>query len=69
MAVAFPPPRFRYDYNLSQERADFEEFFTDPVRAIPQKKENEIDLATWNIANLGLQKRRDKDLKLIAYIL
>ena len=69
MAVGFPKPRFRYDYNLNQEKANFDEFFTDPVRAIPQKKANEIDLATWNIANLGLQKRRDKDLELIAYIL
>lgn len=39
------------------------------MRDIPPKGANEIDLATWNIANLELQKRRDKDLKLIAHIL
>lgn len=69
MAAAFPPPRFRYDYRLSREMVDFDKFFADPGRGIPRKKRNEIDLATWNIANLGVQKRRDKDLQLIAHIL
>ena len=67
MAVGFPKPRFQYDYNLNQEKANFDRFFAD--RGIPAKKANEIDLASWNIANLGLQKRRDKDLQLIAHIL
>lgn len=69
MAVGFEKPRFHYDYNLNQEKGNFERFFADPARGIPPKKKNEVDLATWNIANLGLQKRREKDLELIAYIL
>jgi exonuclease III len=69
MAGAFPKPRFHYDYSLKREKARFDEFFTDEARGIPGKKKNEIDLASWNIANLGVQKRRDKDLKLIAHIL
>lgn len=69
MAVGFGKPRFQYDYNLSQEKRNLDQFFVDPKRPIPRKKVNEIDLATWNIANLGLQKRRDKDLELIAHIL
>ena len=67
MAVPFSKPRFQFDYVLNTENAAFDGFFADPVRDIPPKGANEIDLATWNIANLGLQKRRDKDLKLIAH--
>jgi len=66
---AFPKPRFAFDYSLATEKRNFDKFFGDPDRAIPRKKSNEIDLATWNIANLGLQKRGDKELKLIAHIL
>lgn len=69
MAGAFPRPAFSYDYTLNREIANFDKFFSNPERAIPRKKKNEIDLATWNIANLGVQKRRDKDLRLIAHIL
>ena len=67
MSVAFPKPKFHYDYNLTQEKKNFKNFFQ--VRNIPNKKNDEIDLATWNIANLGVQKRTDKELKLIAHIL
>jgi exonuclease III len=69
MGIGFPKPRFRYDYSLRREKERFDRFFADPDRPIPAKKRREIDLATWNIANLGLQKRRDKDLKLIAHML
>ena len=55
----FGKPRFRYDYNLADEKRHVDEFFKDPDRGIPKKKKNELDLASWNIANLGNQKRRD----------
>jgi len=67
MAGSFNKPKFRYDYKLRDEKINFDSFFID--RNIPEKGINEIDIATWNIANLGVQKRRDKDLKLIAHIL
>ena len=38
-------------------------------RIIPHKTSNHILFATWNIANFGLQKRRDKDYQLIAEII
>jgi len=69
MAVGFPKPRFQYDYELEQEKSNFDRFFANPEKPMPAKKADEIDLATWNIANLGLQKRRDTDLALIAHIL
>ena len=67
MAGAFTKPKYDYDYDLEREKRNFNNFFS--RRDIPKKANNEIDLATWNIANLGVQKRRDKDLKLIAYML
>ncbi len=63
----FPKPKFEFNYNLNDEKDNFDVYFTH--HEIPAKAANEIDLATWNIANLGPQKRRDKDLKLIAHIL
>ena len=41
---------------------------TEPGRDIPDKSENHVMVATWNIANLGVQKRRTKDYRLIAEI-
>jgi len=68
MAGAFTPPKgLDYNYTLNTERRNFSEFFAE--RAIPNKRANELDLATWNIANLDVQGRSDKDLKLIAHIL
>jgi exonuclease III len=61
----FGKPRFRYDYDVDTELAHVDEFFL----TLPDKRANEIDLATWNIANLGPQKRRPRDLELIAHIL
>ncbi len=39
------------------------------LRDVPAKRRDRLLLATWNIANFGLQKRRDKDHRLIAEIL
>jgi endonuclease/exonuclease/phosphatase family metal-dependent hydrolase len=67
---AFPKPRFDYDYDVDAEiRAlrDYPKQKTD--RAIPDKRDDRLLLATWNIANLGVQKRRPKDYRLIAEIL
>ena len=44
-------------------------FATIPRAAIPKKKSNRILIATWNIANLGVQHRRDQDYKLLAEII
>lgn len=66
MAVGFPRP-FDLDYQVPAEKANFERFFVD--RNIPAKGPNEIDLASWNIANLGLQPRTPDELELVAHIL
>ncbi len=69
MAVPYRKPKFQWDYDLEQTKSDFDKFFTHKKRKIPKKKANELDLASWNIANLGTQKRRDQDLQLIAHII
>ena len=66
MAVGFSKPDFEYEYDLDTEKANFDKFFVDPVRGIPPKQSDELDLATWNIANLGVQKRRPRDVSSVA---
>lgn len=39
------------------------------VRGVPGKRSDRLLLATWNIANLGVQKRRDTDYQLLAQII
>ncbi len=64
---AFPKPKFTHPYQVQPEIKALNDYRrTKPNRQIPQKTGNRLLLATWNIANLGLQKRRDKDYRLIA---
>lgn len=62
-----PKPRGAYDYSLADE--------IDVLRAHRRKREvpihprSQVVIATWNLANLGCQDRRDKDYALIAEII
>ena len=63
----FPKPKFDYDYDLAVEVAALRQYEqTEPGRAVPPKQADRLLIATWNIANLGLQERREKDHRLIA---
>ncbi|HTS72174.1 MAG TPA: endonuclease/exonuclease/phosphatase family protein [Gaiellaceae bacterium] len=63
----FPKPRFAYDYDLAAELAALRAYPKQkPDRKIPRKSANTLLLATWNIANLGVQDRLDTDYALIA---
>jgi endonuclease/exonuclease/phosphatase family metal-dependent hydrolase len=44
-------------------------FATDPSRAIPSRKDDRVLIATWNIANLGVQHRREEDYQILAEII
>jgi endonuclease/exonuclease/phosphatase family metal-dependent hydrolase len=67
---AFPKPKFSYTVNVPKEKSNLiAHRDTKPGRAIPQKKNNRLLLATWNIANLGLQIREAEHYKLIAEII
>ena len=66
----FPKPRFDYVYDLAHERAALRVYRRDkPGRQIPAKAKDTLLVATWNIANLGVQDRLDSDYALIAEVM
>ena len=66
----FPEPKFAYDYDVHAEvQALRDHRDTAPDRQIPSRADNRLVLATWNIANLGVQNRLDTDYDLIAELL
>jgi len=53
---AFPKPNFSYEYQLSSQIDALREYRdTAPGRAIPTKAADRLLVATWNVANLGVQ--------------
>lgn len=64
---AFPKPKPVFSYKLATEKKAVRAFYN--KRSVPKAEKNKLLLASWNIANLGDQKRRDKDLELIAHML
>lgn len=68
----FKEPRFRFDWDVDAELKALRGYSSLPGkedRAIPRKAAGRVLVATWNIANLGAQKRRAEDHRLIAEIL
>ena len=64
---SFPKPSVAFDYQVGAEIDALRDYRdTKPGRSIPDKSRNRMLLASWNIANLGLQKRRTKDYQLLA---
>ena len=67
---AFPKPAFDFNYQVAIEIERLRQYRdTEPGRKIPKKHASRLLLASWNIANLGVQERRDKDHTLIAEII
>jgi len=64
---SFPRPSFTHNYQVDIEINNLKNYQnTAPGRAIPAKDSNRLLIATWNIANLGLQDRNDNAYQLIA---
>ena len=63
----FRKPKPAYNYKIQTEKEAVDDWFR--VRKVPRSKRGHLLLASWNIANLGSQKRTDKDLELIAHML
>ena len=64
---AFPKPAFTYNYQVAAQIAALRHYEqTKPGRNIPDKAPDRLLLASWNVANLGLHERRDKDYQVIA---
>ncbi len=64
---AFPKPKFVYDFDVNHEIQSL--LAHKSSRQIPEKKDDKLLIATWNIANLGLQKRWNEHYKIIAEVL
>lgn len=62
----FPKPKFAFKYDPKAEIARLRQH--KKARAIPKRQQGKLLVATWNIANLGAQIRRDQDLSIIAEI-
>ena len=63
----FPKPKFDFVYDVGSE---IERLRTHKkARSIPPRTPDSILVATWNIANLGIQARRDQDRSLIAEVI
>lgn len=62
----FPKPKFPFEYDVEAEvqllRAHKQ------ARHIPKREKKKLLVGTWNIANFGVQQRRDQDRSLIAEI-
>lgn len=63
---AFPKPKFAYQYDPETEIASLRSHRK--KRAIPKKDKDHLLVATWNLANFGVQQRRPDDLRLIAEV-
>ncbi len=63
----FPKPRTRFDYEVDAELDVLREH--KELREVPARRHDRLLLATWNVANFGVQDRREKDHRLIAEIL
>ena len=66
----FPKPRFDYSYDLAHEIAALRDYRKHkPGRQIPARGKGRLLVATWNVANLGVQDRLDSDYTLIAEVM
>ena len=67
---SFPKPSFDFNYRTTTEIKRLRTYRnTKPGRNIPKKSGSKLLIASWNIANLGEHKRRDKDHRVLAEII
>lgn len=61
MGVAFEKPSFDYAYQVEAQVSALRSWRDkEPGRRIPAKAADRLLLATWNVANLGLQERASR---------
>jgi endonuclease/exonuclease/phosphatase family metal-dependent hydrolase len=63
----FPKPDTDFEYDLDIELTRLREHRR--LREIPDRGDGRLLLATWNVANLGVQERRQQDYGLIAELI
>ena len=64
---SFPKPNFVYNFDLNQQFQFLNKHKT--KREIPDKQTDKLLISSWNIANLGPQKRWKEHYKIIAHII
>lgn len=67
MAIAFPEPIPAYFFDAAEESQALDEHFN--RRCVPQSSTENLLIASWNIANFGVQRRSENSLKIISHIL
>ncbi|MDA1000444.1 MAG: endonuclease/exonuclease/phosphatase family protein [bacterium] len=67
MAIPFKRPTPKHRFEAAKEKAAITRLFGE--REVPESRPGRLLLATWNIANLGAQKRTADALEVIAHIL
>ncbi len=60
-------PKIKYKVDLKKELVNLEKHKS--VRNLPNKSDKNILIATWNLTNFGMQKRKDDHLKMMAKII
>jgi len=55
------------NYSLAKAKKEIDDWYKH--RGVPKAKKGKLLLASWNVANLGDQKRSAKDLKLVAHVM
>lgn len=63
----FPKPNFTFNFDVLQQIHFLQQH--KHHRGIPEKSDDSLLIATWNIANLGLQKRWDDHYEIISEII
>ncbi|HSW00781.1 MAG TPA: endonuclease/exonuclease/phosphatase family protein [Sedimentisphaerales bacterium] len=63
----FPKPTFVFDYDVGAEISRLRKH--KKLRGIPKREKDKFLVATWNVANLGAQQRRNPDRTIIAEIM
>lgn len=63
---SFPKPKFPFSFQLTEEIDHL--LRHKEKRKIPEKTDDKLLVASWNVANLGLQKRDDVHYKLLSEI-
>src|SRR5512140_1532163 len=64
---AFPKPKFPFEYDVPSEIQRLRAHKL--KRCVPDRTDGQLLVATWNLANLGAQERRDQDKALIGEVL
>lgn len=68
--IAFDKPEIVYNYQLASQLLALDEYrLQKSGRDIPKKDTGNLLVASWNIANLGLHERREKDYRIIAHLI